>query len=124
MWSAAQAPIVKSLRRHTSAFLDVHLMVSNPAQWVADFAAAGASMYTFHLEAALEAGGGGETAVRQLIAAVKAAGMLCGMTINPGTPVEQLVPYLDQVDMVLIMTVQPGFGGQSFQPEMMQKVRQ
>jgi ribulose-phosphate 3-epimerase len=126
LWATAQAPIVKSLRRHNSAFLDVHLMVSNPAQWVADFAAAGASMYTFHLEAALEAGDGrgGETAVRQLIAAVKAAGMLCGMTINPGTPVEQLVPYLDELDMVLIMTVQPGFGGQSFQPEMMQKVSQ
>lgn len=128
------APIVKSLRRHTPAFLDVHLMVTNPAQWVRDFAAAGASMFTFHLEAAAggdaalaaaaaAAGGAGIPAVHDLIGAVKAAGMLCGVTIKPGTPVELLLPYVPSVDMVLIMTVEPGFGGQSFMPQMMPKVR-
>ncbi|KAL4443907.1 hypothetical protein ABPG75_011644 [Micractinium tetrahymenae] len=129
------APIVKSLRRHTPAFLDVHLMVTNPAQWFQDFAAADASMYTFHLEAAAggadalragPAGAAGEAgipAVHDLIAAVKAAGMLCGITVKPNTPVELLLPYVQSVDMVLVMTVEPGFGGQSFMPAMMDKVR-
>lgn len=130
------APIVKSLRKHTAAFLDVHLMVTNPAQWVKDFAAAGANMYTFHLEAAAAgddnaaalaalqaAGDAGLPAVHDLIAAIKAAGMLAGITIKPGTPVELLLPYIAAVDMVLIMTVEPGFGGQSFMPAMMDKVR-
>lgn len=128
------APIVKSLRRHTPAFLDVHLMVSNPAQWVKDFAAAGASMYTFHLEAAAggddalaasaaAAGDAGIPAVHDLIAAVKAAGMLCGITLKPATPVELLLPYVQSVDMVLVMTVEPGFGGQSFMPDMLTKAR-
>ncbi|EFN59756.1 hypothetical protein CHLNCDRAFT_48415 [Chlorella variabilis] len=114
-------PIVQSLRRHTPAFLDCHLMVAQPARWVADFAAAGASMFTFHLEA-VECG---QAAVRQLIGAVHAAGMLCGLTIKPGTPVEQLLPYLEAglPDMVLIMSVEPGFGGQAFQPSTMDKVR-
>lgn len=136
------APIVKSLRQHTSAFLDVHLMVSKPAQWVKDFAAAGADMYTFHLEAAAcaavegsdeaaalvaaeAAGAAGLPAVHELVAAVHAAGMLCGLTVRPGTPVELLLPYLGGdkgADMVLIMTVEPGFGGQSFMISMMDKV--
>lgn len=118
-------PIVKSLRAHTDGFLDCHLMVSRPAQWVADFAAAGADMYTFHLEA-VDPGAGVDSPanpeVVALIAAVHAAGMLAGITIKPGTPVQALAPYLDDVDMVLIMTVEPGFGGQKFMPEMMDKV--
>lgn len=80
-------------------------------QWVRDFAAAGASMFTFHLEAAAggdaalaaaaaAAGGAGIPAVHDLIGAVKAAGMLCGVTIKPGTPVELLLPYVPSVDMV------------------------
>lgn len=80
-------------------------------QWVQDFAAAGASMYTFHLEAAaggdsaletaaVAAGEAGIPAVHDLVAAVKAAGMLCGITIKPGTPVELLLPYVPSIDMV------------------------
>jgi ribulose-phosphate 3-epimerase len=112
---------VKSLRKHVpDAFLDVHLMVLHPARWVADFAAAGADMFTFHLEAVE----GGEAEVRQLAAAVREAGMLCGLTIKPGTPVEAVLPYCADgtADMVLVMTVEPGFGGQKFQPAMMDKV--
>jgi ribulose-phosphate 3-epimerase len=93
-------------------------------------------MFTFHLEAAAagndtpgalaaaaEAGDAGLPAVHDLIGAVRAAGMLCGLTIKPGTPVELTVPYLPSLDMVLIMSVEPGFGGQSFMPETMAKVR-
>ncbi|GAB4817598.1 hypothetical protein N2152v2_004644 [Parachlorella kessleri] len=123
------APIVKSLRKHTNGYLDCHLMVTNPAQWVKDFADAGANMYTFHLEAAApleelkSAGEAGVPAVHELIQQVKAAGMHAGLTIRPATPVELLFPYLQQLDMVLVMTVNPGFGGQKFMPEMMNKVK-
>ncbi|KAL6774332.1 RPE2 [Auxenochlorella protothecoides x Auxenochlorella symbiontica] len=119
-------PIVKALRAHTDAFLDCHLMVSNPAQWVDDFAAAGVDMYTFHLEAVdPEPGPGAEPLpdVAALIRAIRAAGMLVGIVIKPGTPVQRLEPYLDAVDMVLIMTVEPGFGGQKFMPDQLDKVR-
>lgn len=132
----AGAPIVKSLRKHTAAFLDVHLMVTHPVRYVKDFAAAGADMFTFHLEAAAAgddtdaalaalgaAGPAGLPAVHDLVAAVRAAGMLCGLTIKPGTPVELVLPYVPQLDMVLIMTVEPGFGGQRFMPDQMGKVR-
>ena len=118
------APVVKSLRAHLpSAFLDVHLMVSEPARWVADFAAAGASLYTFHLEAVTPAEGeAAEAAVRGLVAAVRASGMLAGIAVKPGTPVEAVLPYGGDVDLVLVMTVEPGFGGQSFMPDTMPKV--
>lgn len=125
------APIVKSLRASTTAFLDCHLMVTDPGRWVDDFAAAGASMYTFHLEAVWPAGlafddagavRDGVPAVRDLLRRVRGAGMLAGLTIKPATPVETVFPYLDDLDMVLIMTVEPGFGGQRFQPAMMDKV--
>ena len=111
-------PVAKALRKHTDAFLDCHLMVSDPGRWVDDFADAGVDMYTFHLEAVE-----GEQAVRELIARVHAKGMLAGLVIKPGTPVEALDPFLPDIDMVLIMTVEPGFGGQKFMPSMMDKVR-
>ncbi|ODQ63687.1 Ribulose-phosphate 3-epimerase [Nadsonia fulvescens var. elongata DSM 6958] len=112
-------PIVKSLRDHIpkgKAFLDCHLMVSNPLQWVPDMAAAGADQYTFHYEAAVEK-------TDEVIASIKEHGMKAGITIKPGTPVEVLDPYFSKVDLVLIMTVEPGFGGQKFMPEMMSKVK-
>eukprot|EP00002_Diphylleia_rotans_P038004 TRINITY_DN8576_c0_g1_i1.p1 TRINITY_DN8576_c0_g1~~TRINITY_DN8576_c0_g1_i1.p1 ORF type:complete len:220 (+),score=66.50 TRINITY_DN8576_c0_g1_i1:57-716(+) len=109
------APIVKSLRAHTTMFLDCHLMVSNPEQWVTDFASAGANQYTFHIEATNDAAA--------LIQKIKATGMRAGIALKPKTPVEQVVPFLDMVDMVLIMTVEPGFGGQSFMEDTMPKVR-
>jgi len=113
------APIVKCLRKHTpDAFFDVHLMVSKPAQWVVDFADAGANMYTFHIEAAIAAGDD----VPTLCQAIRDAGMKVGIALKPGTPVEALTPYLSLIDMALVMTVEPGFGGQSFMAEMMPKV--
>ncbi|GFR46688.1 hypothetical protein Agub_g8306 [Astrephomene gubernaculifera] len=124
------APVVAALRRHTPAFLDCHLMVSRPAQWVQDFAKAGADMYCFHLEAAAAAAGedGKESpalspsephpAVRDLCTTVRQTDMHVGLALKPGTPVDLVVPYVREglVDMVLIMTVEPGFGGQSYMP--------
>lgn len=84
-------------------------MVDRPSQWIDDFAKAGASSYTFHIESMRE----GEDPV-QLIAAIKAAGMKAAVAIKPATPVAAILPCLPHVDMVLVMTVEPGFGGQSF----------
>jgi ribulose-phosphate 3-epimerase len=100
------APIIKSLRSTTKVPFDVHLMISEPLKFVADFAAAGASIITFNFEA--------NSPVAETIAAIRATGCHPALCIKPATPVEELFPFLDSVDMVLIMTVEPGFGGQSF----------
>ncbi|KAL3136947.1 hypothetical protein ABBQ32_006552 [Trebouxia sp. C0010 RCD-2024] len=122
------APIVKSLRKHTDSFLDCHLMVSNPSQWVEDFASAGANMYTFHLEAVVEDAANAkhpDDKMTKVLKQVKDAGMYAGVALKPKTPIETLFPYIEDklVDQVLIMTVEPGFGGQKFQPETMNKVK-
>ncbi|CAM6112905.1 unnamed protein product [Calypogeia fissa] len=112
-------PVIKSLRKHTNAFLDCHLMVTNPADYVEPFAKAGASSFTFHLEAARDNW-------KDLIRSIKAAGMKAAVALKPGTPVEEVYPLVeseDGVDMVLVMTVEPGFGGQKFMPSMMPKVK-
>ncbi|KAJ1556152.1 hypothetical protein HK405_006173 [Cladochytrium tenue] len=108
------APVVKSLRKHTTAFLDCHLMVSNPEVWVDDFAQAGASGYTFHIEATSNP--------LALIQKIRAAGMRVGIALKPKTPVEAVLDYADKVDMILVMTVEPGFGGQKFMKDCMPKV--
>lgn len=108
--------VVKSLRKHTTAFLDCHLMVTNPEDYVKEMAASGASQFTFHLEATENPA--------KLAHDIRAAGMRAGVAIRPGTAVDAVFPLTDgaAVDMVLVMTVEPGFGGQSFKPEMMPKV--
>ncbi|KAJ9071879.1 RIBULOSE-phosphate 3-epimerase [Entomophthora muscae] len=108
------APIISSVRKHTNAFLDCHLMVSNPSQWVSDFGKAGASMFTFHIESVEQPS--------QLIQQIHDAGMKAGIAVKPKTPVETVLPFCSSVDMILIMTVEPGFGGQSFMPEVLPKV--
>lgn len=109
------APIVESLRRHSAAFFDVHLMVQRPEQWVTDFAKAGANSYTFHVEASDDPAA--------LIAAIRAAGMRPGITLKPATPLTAILPFVPLVDMVLVMTVEPGFGGQKFMSSQLAKVR-
>ena len=88
---------------------DVHLMISDPARYAADFAKAGANLITFHLEAVPDD-------VPGVIAAIRATGCQVGLSIRPGTPVEAVFPYLDAVDLILVMSVEPGFGGQKFLP--------
>jgi len=109
------APVVSSLRKHSAAYFDCHLMVSNPEQWVSDFAKAGANGYTFHIEATKDP--------RALIAKIREAGMAPGITLKPDTPVEAVMELAGLVDMVLIMTVNPGFGGQGFMADQLSKVR-
>jgi len=109
------APVIKSLRPHTKAFLDCHLMVSKPEQWVKDFAAAGANQFTFHIEATKDAA--------SLIKSIHDAGMRAAVSLKPDTLVDTVLPLLDSLDMVLIMTVEPGFGGQSFMPGPLEKVK-
>lgn len=104
------APVLACLTRAIpGAFYDVHLMIQRPADYVDAFAKAGANGITLHLES--------EGDTRLGIAAIRAAGCKVGLSLRPGTPVEQLFPYLAEIDMVLVMSVEPGFGGQSFMPE-------
>ncbi len=111
-------PVVKCLRNHTTAFLDCHLMVVNPSRWVKDVKDAGGDQFTFHLEAARDAG----EDVPALCKAIRELGMKVGIAIKPSTPVLELMPFVPLIDMALIMTVEPGFGGQSFMEHMMPKV--
>lgn len=108
------APVIKCLRKATGMFLDVHLMISHPEQYVQDFIAAGADMLVFHLESQCDP--------LALIETIHKSGRKAGIAIKPGTPAEAALPYLDKVDMALVMTVEPGFGGQSFMADMMDKV--
>ena len=85
--------------------------------WVKPMGKAGANLFTFHLESNMPDGG-----VQKLIDAIKEQGMKVGITVKPGTSIEQVFPFVDQIDMVLVMTVEPGFSGQSFMADMMPKV--
>jgi len=112
-------PVIKSLRKNEpDAFIDCHMMVSKPSQWVADTKDAGGSRYTFHLES-METD---ELDLAGLCKLIRTNGMQVGVAIKPGTGVEALSDVIALVDMVLVMTVEPGFGGQSFMPGMMPKV--
>ena len=111
------APVIGCLRKNTVGILDVHLMVTNPDQWVQDMADAGTDIFTFHIEVSDD----GEK-ILSIIEKVKAAKMKVGLAVKPNTPVDTLFPYLDLLDQVLVMTVEPGFGGQKFMPAMMSKV--
>ncbi|KAI8900944.1 Ribulose-phosphate 3-epimerase-like protein [Globomyces pollinis-pini] len=108
------APIIKCLRKHTDMFLDCHLMVTNPEQWVDDYAKAGADNFTFHIEATKNAD--------DLIDKVKASGMKVGIALKPQTDISTVIPFCSKVDMILIMTVEPGFGGQKIMLSCLNKV--
>ncbi|PON61335.1 Ribulose-phosphate 3-epimerase-like [Parasponia andersonii] len=113
------APVIESLRKHSKAYLDCHLMVTNPLDYVEPLANAGASGFTFHAEVSKENW-------QELVQRIKAKGMKPGVALKPGTPIEEVYPLIEAenpVEMVLVMTVEPGFGGQKFMPEMMDKVR-
>ncbi|XP_047311509.1 ribulose-phosphate 3-epimerase, cytoplasmic isoform-like [Impatiens glandulifera] len=112
------APVIQSLRKHTKAYLDCHLMVTNPLDYVEPLGKAGASGFTFHVEVSKDNW-------PELVKNIKSQGMKPGVALKPGTPVEEVYPLLDgenPVEMVLVMTVEPGFGGQKFMMETMDKV--
>jgi ribulose-phosphate 3-epimerase len=109
------APVIRALARMTELPLDVHLMVEEPEQYIADFAEAGAKVFTFHPEATIH--------VQRQLAHVRENGMLAGLALNPGTPLTLLEEVVDDVDLVLIMSVNPGYGGQAYIPASTDKIR-
>lgn len=108
------APVVKCIRQYTDLFFDCHLMISDPLKYAKDFAKAGADLITFHYES--------DNDPKEVIEEIKRLGCKVGISVKPKTPVEDIYPFLDDVDLVLIMSVEPGFGGQSFMPEVLEKV--
>ena len=106
---------IRALRPLTDTPFDVHLMIESPRKFIREIVKAGADLVTIHLEA--------EPYPEQTLRQIRELGAMAGLSIKPGTPVEELFPYLDLVDMVLIMTVEPGFGGQTFMVELLDKVR-
>ena len=108
------SPVVKSLRKFSSATFDVHLMVEHPETQIKSFAESGADIITFHVEAAKHA--------HRIIQEIHAVGCKAGIALNPATPIIAIEEILADVEMVLIMTVNPGFGGQKFIPTMTHKI--
>ena len=109
-------PVLKSLRKATDMFIDVHLMIDRPVRYVEQFCKAGADLVNFHVEADTE-----ENIVKAIDIA-KSLGKKTGVTLKPRTPAEAVKPYIGMVDLVLIMTVEPGFGGQSFMHDQLPKM--
>ena len=109
------ASMIETLRRLTDKPLDVHLMVVEPERYIEPFAAAGASVFTFHPEAPVH--------VQRQLAAVRARGMLAGLALNPGTPLALAEEVVADLDLLLVMTVNPGFGGQTYIPAANEKIR-
>ena len=109
-------PVIKSIRKSTGKVFDVHLMISEPIRYIADFASSGADMITVHVEACSD--------VVATIEKIREYKLKVGITLNPDTPVSAIKPYLNRVDMVLIMSVNPGFGGQKFITSSVDKIKE
>ena len=110
-------PVVRDIRRVTGLPLDVHLMIDRPVRYAERFIQAGADWLTIHLEADTPEN------TRACLEKIRSLGAKAGLALKPGTPLETALPFLELCDMVLAMTVEPGFGGQSFQANMMEKTR-
>ena len=106
--------VVKSIKKHSKLFFDVHLMITNPEKYWESFYKAGADLIVFHNEVSCDK--------KQLVQDIRKAGIKVGVSIKPKTPVGDILEILPLVDVVLIMTVEPGFGGQSFMNDMVPKI--
>ena len=109
-------PVVKSVRKYTDMFLDVHLMITKPHRYVQQFCEAGADLVVFHVEA------DEPQDLLSAIETVRSCGKKVGLAVKPKTPAEIVFPYLSMLDLVLVMTVEPGFGGQKFMTDMLPKI--
>ena len=109
-------PVLKSLRKATDMFLDVHLMIDRPLRYTEQFCKAGADLVTFHVEADTTEN------LLQAVALARSLGVKTGVSLKPATQAEAVMPFLPLVDLVLVMTVEPGFGGQSFMHEQLPKI--
>ncbi len=107
-------PIVSCLRPRTDMFFDVHMMVTKPERYVEEFIKCGADSVTIHVEAC--------DCIEETLKKIRSLGAKAGIALNPGTPVKEILPYIEMVDMVLVMTVNPGFGGQAYIPECTDKI--
>lgn len=108
-------PVLQQVRKVTDITLDVHLMIADPIRYVKRFAESGADIICIHIES--------DSDTLETIKAIKECGVKAALAIKPATPAESVFEYLPYLDMVLVMTVEPGFGGQSFIPETVDKVR-
>lgn len=111
-------PVVKSLRKATDMFLDVHLMIDRPQRYVREFCKAGADLVVFHVEAAEPQD------LLEAIAIVREEGKKVGLSVKPKSPALTLMPYLELIDLILVMTVEPGFGGQRFMHDQLEKIKE
>lgn len=111
--------ILKGYRKASPLFMDVHLMVEDPAFFSDVFTKAGADLVTFHTEAM----NNNVQASEALLDHIHDLGIQAGFSVKPGTPIEQFEPLLEKADLVLVMSVEPGFGGQSFMEDQLEKVR-
>ena len=109
-------PVIKSIRKESKMFFDVHLMVTEPERYIRDFVECGADSITVHAEACED--------LERTIELIRAAGVKVGVSIKPATPVNDIIHLLGEVDMVLVMTVQPGFGGQKYLEECTEKIKE
>jgi len=107
--------ISKMISKKTNLPLDIHLMVTNPYQWIDAFTFKNTKYITIHVES---------NDVRKTIDKIKSNHIKLGLSVKPKTKVDELLPYISEVDLVLVMTVEPGFGGQSFMHDMMDKVKE
>ena len=108
------APVVASIKKVCNVPFDVHLMISNPLQYVEDFAKSGADIICFHAES--------DSDIGQTVDKIISLGKKAAIAVKPGTDIDVVLPYLDKLSMVLVMTVEPGFGGQSFMESTMPKI--
>lgn len=109
-------PVIKAIKKQSQKPLDVHLMIVEPEKYFQDFKDAGADILSVHIEAS--------THLHRSLQAIKALGMKAGVAINPHTPVSLLVEVINDIDLVCMMSVNPGFGGQSFIPNTLNKIKQ
>ena len=109
-------PVLKSVKEKTDLPFDVHLMITEPEKYIAEFAKAGADIITFHCEATKD--------IKNCIDLCKKHGCKAGLSIKPDTSASEVFPYLGKLDMVLVMTVEPGFGGQGFLSFTLEKIKE
>jgi ribulose-phosphate 3-epimerase len=109
------APVIADWRPHWDFLFDTHLMIADPARYLDDFIRAGCDVIIFHIEVVPEP--------RDLLRRIRKAGCRGVLALNPPTPLAAIEPFLDDVDGVLVMSVMPGFGGQKFEPAVLDKVR-
>ncbi len=106
--------VVQDIRSYSALPFDVHLMITNPQDYIQAFAKAGADYITVHIEA--------DTDIEKTLSLIKKEGKKAGLSVKPNTNVSRLIPFIPFIDLILIMSVEPGFGGQSFMPVALEKI--